>query len=240
MGRPLKKKYFGNTNLGLDGEGVGGEGVASVAIASPIAKSYTEAAIATFSAPQVPGGETATGTVTIDENGDIEAVVVVGSGSGYTSRPTVTISEDGQSNTVLTHGAGGVTVTLNATTTRGDAILARGIPITGGSGTDVCDIVEQDNDRCYKIRSSLGTAVCQLVTDGAANAVGEMTISAYDSSGAAYWVKKLTARKAVLVRQSAGVGQFADPAVYPDGQPVKWVLGSTATENVSVYLETAA
>ena len=74
MGRPLNKKFFANTNYKVDGEGVGGEGVASVAIAAPIAASMNEGATVTFSAPQVPGGQTTTGTVVIDENGDIVSI----------------------------------------------------------------------------------------------------------------------------------------------------------------------
>ena len=237
MGRPLNKKFFANTNYKVDGEGVGGEGVASVAIAAPIAASMNEGATVTFSAPQVPGGQTATGTVVIDENGDIVSIAVTNAGSGYTSRPTITVTDTeagGGETATLTHDSGGVTITLS--TTRVDGILARGIPVAGGEGTDVCDIIEQVSGRRYKIRSEDGVGVCKLVTDAAPNATGEMTISAYDSAGGAYWVAKLTARKVVLVPQ-AGVGggtQFAS------GTTAKWSLGTTAVENVSVYLETAA
>jgi len=67
MGRPLNKKYFGNRNIGTtsttDDYGIGGEGVASAAIT--VVGSYTTNRPAfTFTAPQLPRGITATGTIT--------------------------------------------------------------------------------------------------------------------------------------------------------------------------------
>jgi hypothetical protein len=62
MGRPLAKRYFGNTNT----PAIGGEGVLSAAINA--AGSYTTRPVFTFSAPQLPGGVTATGTITSEIN----------------------------------------------------------------------------------------------------------------------------------------------------------------------------
>ena len=67
MGRPLHKKYFGNRNTGsasvTTDDGIGGNGVASAAVT--VAGSYTTTRpLFTFSAPTIPGGVTATGTVT--------------------------------------------------------------------------------------------------------------------------------------------------------------------------------
>lgn len=66
MGRPLSKKYFGNRNTGsastTTDDGIGGKGVASAAINN--AGSFTTMPSAlTFTAPQLPGGVTAVGTV---------------------------------------------------------------------------------------------------------------------------------------------------------------------------------
>lgn len=188
MGRPLKSVYFGNRNT----DGVSGEGVASVAIASAIAKSYTTDAVATFSAPQIPGGSTATGTVTIDGNGDITAVVVTSAGSGYTSRPTVTISEDGQADTVLTHGSGGVTVTLTAAVT--DALTCSAW-VTGDSQARVGDIVKQVGSKTFRVRTSAGTAKCKLVTTvSGPQAAGEMTITATKADTTTFNVAKINGR----------------------------------------------
>ena len=64
MGRPLNKKYFGNRNIGTTGttdNKIGGEGVASYG--SYVAGSgWTTQPTASISAPNIPGGVTATGT----------------------------------------------------------------------------------------------------------------------------------------------------------------------------------
>jgi phage tail sheath protein FI len=52
---------------------------------------YSGSPTVTFSAPQVPGGITATGTVTISGT-VVTAIVITNKGTGYTSAPTVTIS----------------------------------------------------------------------------------------------------------------------------------------------------
>ena len=93
MGRPINKKYFGQTNIAATGEGTGGEGVASVTV-SVQGTGYTAATTTvTFSAPQIPGGETATGTAVINGSGAVTAITVTNSGSGYTSAPSVTVTD---------------------------------------------------------------------------------------------------------------------------------------------------
>jgi len=68
MGRPIKKKYFGNTNSPYQNQasggvtGTGGESVASVTLGA--LGSYTVRPTFTFTAPTLPGGVTATGTIT--------------------------------------------------------------------------------------------------------------------------------------------------------------------------------
>jgi hypothetical protein len=68
MGRPIKKKYFGNTNSPYQNQasggvtGTGGESVASVTLSA--LGSYTVRPTFTFTAPTLPGGVTATGTIT--------------------------------------------------------------------------------------------------------------------------------------------------------------------------------
>lgn len=58
MGRPIHKKFFGNLNT----PPIGGEGVASVVLNAR--GNYTTRPTFTFSAPQLPDGTTATGTIT--------------------------------------------------------------------------------------------------------------------------------------------------------------------------------
>ena len=76
MGRPLNKKYFGNRNIGTNGadingpnsnstnygdDRIGGEGVATAAVSGG---SYTTRPTFAFTAPDLPGGVTATATIT--------------------------------------------------------------------------------------------------------------------------------------------------------------------------------
>ena len=82
MGRPVNKRNFGDPNYATTGEKVGGESVASVVIAAPIAASLdAETTTVTFSAPQIAGGERATGTAVIDGNGDLTGITITNSGS---------------------------------------------------------------------------------------------------------------------------------------------------------------
>jgi hypothetical protein len=85
----------------------------------------------------------------------------------------------------------------NASTNQQNAIVAYAY-VTGNNL--IADIKKQVSGRRYKVTTSEGTAICKLVTDGVANAVGEMTITATDSNGNTYYVSKLTRHKATLVR----------------------------------------
>jgi hypothetical protein len=150
-----------------------------------------------------------------------KTVVITNAGSGYTDATDAAVT--------FSNGAGGAgdkaEGTTVLTTTNEKSILAYAF-VTGGSNK-VGDIVEQVGSRRYKVETADGTMVCTLVTDGVANAAGEMTITATDSAGGTYFVKKLTARKAVLVRNSG--------TAFATGASVKWTFGS-AVEGVSVTI----
>ncbi len=218
MGRPIQKKYFANTNSRTFGfANIGGEGVASVAIAAPIAASMNTGATVTFSAPQLVGGQTATGTVTIDGAGDIVSIAITSAGSGYTSLPTITVTDTvagGGETATLTSGSGGVTIAL----TSGAAARQNSIKCEAqiGAGTEVTtgDILSQKGTRKYRVQTADGTATCTLVASADLNA-NEMSITAVDSGTNAYWVTKLTAHRAILTRKSSGSGLFATGASVP-------------------------
>jgi hypothetical protein len=160
----------------------------------------------------VVGGTGTLGTVNIALRA--KAVVITNAGSGYTDATDAAAT--------FTQSVTGTTV---LTTTNEKSILAYAF-VTDGSNK-VGDIVEQVGSRRYKVETADGTMVCTLVTDGVANAAGEMTITATDSAGGTYFVKKLTARKAVLVRNSG--------TAFATGASVKWTFGS-AVEGVSVTI----
>lgn len=221
MGRPIHKKYFGNTNT----DDIGGEGVAStsgnVAVTfSNIGEGYYSAnAAVTFSAPQIAGGTTATGTVYLFANGAIKAVGLSNAGTGYTTKPTLTFTG---ANTTPAAGAitgGGLTATVTNA-------LAANARVTGGTVGKVADIVSQRSSRRYKVRNADGTSVCKLVPRLPA-AVGEMSLIATDSAAGTYYVTKLTAHLATLTA--------IDGTEFTNGDNVRWTLGS-AVLNTSVTI----
>jgi hypothetical protein len=231
MGRPLNKKYFANTNYQDFGfANVGGEGVASVTIAAPIAASMNTGATVTFSAPQLTGGQTATGTVTIDGNGDIAAIAITSAGSGYTAVPTITVTDTvagGAETASLTSGSGGVTVALTSGASARQNSIKCEAQVGEGSEVLTGNVIKQVSTKRYKITTSDGTAVCKLVQSAALGA-NEMSITATDANSNAYFVQKLTSRMAVLTRKVSDNGDFAT------GAKVKWTFGSATSDTVSI------
>lgn len=210
MGRPLNKKYFGNTNT----DGVGGESVASVTVVSGDSASYDAADAITFSAPQISGGTTATGTIVVGGSGEVTGVTVTNGGTGYTSAPTVTITTSTGTQTTLT-----LTAVLTATAQNG--IVCQGITSGSTNRTSGNDIIKQVSATRFKIRTQDGTAVCKLKAS-APTAAGEMAIVATDASSGTYYVTKISGHKVQLTR---GTG-----TVYVTGQSVPWTFGTaTAT-----------
>ena len=106
MGRPIKKKYFGNTtrpytNYASGGKtGVGGEGVATITVSNS-GTLYSQGTTLSIGAPNVAGGIQATISSSINSAGNI-TVAVVNSGTGYTSAPTLTVTPATTVNTVGT------------------------------------------------------------------------------------------------------------------------------------------
>jgi len=98
MGRPIKKTFFGNLNTPNFGSvplgsGVGGQGVASASVtASNTGTGYSQGATLSFSAPQLAGGTTATGTPVVTAAGGISSVTVTSAGSGYVTTVTMTVN----------------------------------------------------------------------------------------------------------------------------------------------------
>jgi hypothetical protein len=226
MGRPLNKKYFGNRNIGststIADDGIGGQGVASVTIGGTWADFADATTTVVFSAPQLPGGVTATGTATIVA-GVVTAVVITEKGSGYTSAPTVTIADSdggaettGTATAVLTVDTGPV----GSATNQENAIRMTAF-LTGGSAGEV-DIIRQVSTRRYKVTDGTRTGIVKL-SETVADAAGEGSILATDAAAGTYFVTKLTGRKATLKR---GTG-----TVYADGAAVQWTFG-TATATI--------
>lgn len=163
----------------------------------------------------VVGGSGTLGTVNIAFRA--KEVVITNPGSGYTDATDAAAT--------FTQSVTGTTV---LTTTNEKAIAAFAF-VTGGSNK-IADIVKQVGSRRYKVQTADGTMVCALVTNGVANAEGEMTITATDSDGGTYYVSKLSSRIATLVADTG--------TQFEDGARVAWNL-DTAVEGVSVSLASA-
>jgi hypothetical protein len=235
MGRPIQKKYFGNTNVGLDGEGVGGEQVATVVMSTTSFAVSTLTIAVSFSAPQIAGGQTATGTA-VKTGNTVTSVIINNAGSGYTGAPSVSFT-----GTNMTSWLNAATATLSATTRADGIAIYAYIPasgtaglVSGSGGTQrlLGDIVRQVGSSKYMVRTSEGLGRVKLVTDGVANAAGEADLTATDSSGKTYYVMKLNGRKAKLKRYGTAGHEFADQSW------VKWNFDG-AVEDVSVSIANA-
>lgn len=230
MGRPLHKKYFGNRITPFQGgaTGVGGEGVASVTIAAPIAADLTGTITVTFSAPQISGGITATGTAVVDGSNDLTGILITNAGSGYTSVPTFTVA-DGNETATYTSGSGGVTVALTSGASARENAIKFEAQIPGGTEVTTGDIIKQVGNHRFRVRTVDGTAVCTLVASAALND-NEMSIIAIDSAGETYFVTKITGRRAQLTQSSGGVG-----SLYATGTTAPWKFDAPA----GIYVQIA-
>ena len=176
-------------------------------------------------------GMTGAATFLVDIKMKIVGVSIDEQGSGYTGAETITVTK--------VNGCAGVAPTMNivlttdsgnvgSATNQENAIVIRAN--TDDEGTKVGDIIRQVRTRGYKVKTSDGTAVCNLVADNTPN-VGEAYITATDDDSHAYWVVKLTAHKATLIRKVSGNGLFASGATAP------WSF--TTTANGRVIIENA-
>ena len=231
MGRPIKKKYFGNKNFPYDNynvggtSGLGGEGVATIAIATTGTLYTTSTTLnLLFTDPQIAGGVKPTGRVTTDGTGKTTIVTLLTAGSGYTSTPTATVSGSNGTGTTATF-------TLSLTTTVTNAIAFTSFLLAKDGGTQALtggDINKQEASRRYLINNAEGRGQVKLVTVEPLVA-GTMFIVATDENGSSYYVKKLTAHKATLVRKTM-VGSYK----YVTNQTAGWTLGSASTGTVSI------
>lgn len=217
MGRPINKKFFGNLNT----PPIGGEGVATIVSANTGTLYATSATVAlTFGAPQLVDGVAATGRVTTNGVGNVATVTLLTAGSGYTSTPTATVN-GGTTGTTATF-------TVSLTNSNPNAIAFTSYLTTGSSAVAGGDIIKQEASRRYTVKNTQGTGQVKLVTTSTLTA-GTMNVIATDKNGSTYFVKKLTARRATLVRYTE-TGSFE----YATNQAAGWTLGTATTGTVSI------
>jgi hypothetical protein len=233
MGRPLNKKYFGNRNFGTavtTDDGIGGKGIASVTIAG-VWSGFTQAtSTVTFSAPQLPGGVTATGTVTITA-GAPTLVTMTNKGSGYTALPTVTIADSdvgaetsGTATAVFEVDTGAV-----GSSTNNENAISMTAFLTGGSAGPV-DIIRQVSTRRYKVTDGTRTGIVTLKSS-VATAAGEGSVRLVDTDGNTYFATKITAHKATITRGTGVQTAFAT------NDAVEWNM--TAATATSLLIDNA-
>ena len=222
MGRPLGKKFFGGDyNYRLTGEAVGGESIASVTVGGVNNSSgYTTGDAATFAAPQIAGGQTATGTI-VANAGAIVSITITNPGSGYTAAPTVTAATGTIGTTTLT------AVLTTGTAARRNAIAPQ-VRISSTNRTSGNDIVKQKGSTRFVCTSQDGTALCKLVA-ATPSAAGEMAIVATDSQSSTYWVKRITKNKVELIQNTDGGTGFD----FQSGDQAKWTITGSATAPVA-------
>jgi len=222
MGRPIKKSFFGNLNIG----GAAGEGVASVAAVTGLSGMTDSGAFtilaADITAPQITGGTKPVLTFSTS-SATTGTVAVVSPGSGYLSAPTVTVRG------ALAGGSGTATPVATLTTDRANALAFNSYLTTGSSAVSNGDIIKQEASRRYLVRNSQGTGQCILVTTSTL-AAGQMNLVATDWNGSTYYVRKLTARKAVLVASTATASGF----LLANGVATGWTLNAATGTIVTI------
>ena len=141
MGRPIKKKFFGNLydNQAVNGfSGIGGEGVASVRFTNS-GTLYSQGTTVSFSAPTIVGGVLATGTPVIDAAGLLRGVTITNAGSGYSAAPTLTVTTASQVTQYVTNSGVSATNTLSVASVVGIQI---GMRIYGGGNGGLVTAVD--------------------------------------------------------------------------------------------------
>ena len=227
MGRPLSKKFFGESNP----DDVGGEAIASIVGVSGLTGMTANTSLsftidaAQITAPQIAGGSKP--VLTFVANAATTGIVtIVSAGSGYTSAPTVSVFGN------LSAGGSGVAtpaVTLvTGASARANALAPQAITVGSTNRTTGNDILKQVGSKRFRVRSQDGTAVCKLVA-ATPSAAGEMAIVATDSQSNTYWVKKINKNKVELTQNSL-VGATWD---VPEGDTAKWTITGSAEAGTS-------
>jgi len=237
MGRPLKKRLFGNTNFGLasttSDDGLGGGSVTSITQAFKGSPDLTGTLTVTIPAPEEPGGVQATATATVTA-GNV-TFVITDPGSGYRSSVTPTLtSTSGQ-----TVGGGGLNYVFVGVITGGvDHIRIRANIL--GLNDNKADIVKQLGPRRFRVKNANGTAIARIHPAGIYYfgnlPAGFMFFYAHDNASARYIVSKITAHRVTIVRDPTDTGHL-----FASGTSVRWRRASGADgarTNADVTIDT--
>jgi hypothetical protein len=241
MGRPINKKFFGNTNSPYDDgqtggtTGVGGEGIAAI-IPLSTTTSYSTSTTVTWQAgvPAIPGGTRASGGVTVNASGVATALTVLVPGSGYTTTATTLTFTPNPTTTG--------TFAISLTTSRQNALnftawvptASNGTANSGGSAV-IGDIVKQQGTSRYYVKTAQGYGVCKLVADTAT--IGTMVLQATDANGNTYYVTRLASKKARLTQKTQN---GSEAWVYETNDLAKWTFGAANGTDSSLVTTTVS
>jgi hypothetical protein len=235
MGRPLKKRLFGNTNFGLasttSDDGLGGGSVTSITQTIKGSPDLTGTLTVALPAPEEPGGVQATATATVTA-GNV-TFVVTNPGSGYRSSVTPTLtSTSGQ-------GAVGLNYVFFGVITGGVDHIRISANVLGLSDNKA-DIVKQLGPRRFRVKNANGTAIARIHPAGIYYygnlPAGFMFFYAHDNASARYIVSKISARRVTIVRDPTSSGWL-----FASGTSVRWRRASGvdgARTNADVTIDT--
>ena len=237
MGRPLKKRLFGNTNFGLasttSDDGLGGGSVTSITQFIKGSPNLTGTLTVTIEAPEEPGGVQATATATVTA-GNV-TFVVTNPGSGYRSIADVTVaSTSGQD-----PGFTGLGYDFMAAVTGGVDHIRITANVLGLSNNKA-DIVKQLGQRRFRVKNANGTAIARIHPAGIYYygnlPAGFMFFYATDNASARYIVSKITARRVTIIQDPTSSGWL-----FASGTSVRWRRASGvdgARTNADVTIDT--
>ncbi len=173
----------------------------------------TQTVTVVFGAPNLAGGTQATGSA-VKTGNTVTSVLITQVGSGYTAAPSVTFT--GTNMSVI----GSATASLTTSVT--DVIACTAYLSTGSSAV-TSDIQEQVASKKYRVVNAQGVGGVKLVPTDSLSA-GQMYIVATDTNGSTYYVKKLTARRAILVQKTVN-GSF----LFDTNEAAGWSLDAAST-----------
>lgn len=168
-----------------------------------------------------------TGTLTLVVTWRAKSVTVTESGSGYTAAPTVTSGGSATYNAITLTSPSGVPYSAQAFAT----IRCTAKTTSGGSAL-AGDIISQRGSRRYRVITTDGTEVCNLVA-ATPSLAGEMSIIATDYSGNTYYVTKLTRHRVLLTQNTGGSHEFAT------GASAAWTLDTLVAGDTGITVQLA-
>lgn len=225
MGRPIKKKFFGNLNAGSSSttsdDKIGGEGVTSSITVGSTGSNYSLGSVALFSSPQIPTGVLATGNLTISAPGagGITAVTLTEGGSGYTSTATISITTASSTSKASTGTIASTTI-YPATTSGiyvGMTVLGTGVGasakvVTVGAGSVTVSVANANtfSGTLSFIDAGSGFSAITALTGTQQNAINVTAYLLAKDGGVSAKVADIVKQEAshrYLVRTSDGIGQ---------------------------------